>query len=234
MGESLYQARIPNREVFEIYNNVMKVSSEEKSDKLQVLDIEDVNSLEMCIKNYFAQKSHVLEDKNEAMFQSMIYSLFTNECKVETQTHTIGVQIHSGNGIADIIWYPKEGKSTKAIILEVKYANTFEEMNVKLNEASFQIIEKDYPEKVLTKAKNYLLFKNIEFKSMVVFFDKNTNQFEIKSKSYIFEIVEMKRLSYLFMELSKDDRKVLKKIGFDCMMNTYKNTGSLDSLLTKK
>jgi hypothetical protein len=186
-------------------------SPETKINKLQVLDIEDVNSLEMCIKNYFAQKSHVLEDKNEAMFQSMIYSLFTNECKVETQTHTIGVQIHSGNGIADIIWYPKEGKSTKAIILEVKYANTFEEMNVKLNEASFQIIEKDYPEKVLTKAENYLLFKNIEFRTLVVFFDKNTNQFEIKSKSYIFEIVEMKRLSYLFNELSKDDRKVLKK-----------------------
>jgi hypothetical protein len=207
-------------------------SPETKINKLQVLDIEDVNCLEMCIKNYFSQKSHVWGEMNEALFQGMIFSLF-NECEVET--HTFGVEVNSGKGRLDIVLYPIKGKSTKAIITELKIAQNYKQMNDKCEEAVNQIIEKRYIYRVLIEAQKNPHIREIGIVALVAFVNKTKKQIEIKVENYVFTIEAMNKFYSHFKELSqKDWENVLKKTGFNHMMKTFKDTGSFESILKKE
>ena len=162
-GNTIYlKLAIPNEEVQYIYQNTIK---EWFRKSIEAKDLRNLYSA-FCDGNYEKIEEYIKQnlretisyyDKKEDFYHGFLLGLLSS-----MQDYEILSNRESGNGRPDIMLKPYDEKKP-AIIIELKYADKFTQMEGKCKEALKQIDEKEYAEGLLNEGYEKILKYGICF-----------------------------------------------------------------------
>ncbi len=218
-----YQVRIPNREVMGIYMSSISLWLKDKlaidlkdlNNLLKDFDLEDVDQVPKVTERIIAQYGSRVAQENESIFHSLIEVI----CLLGGKSHILSSEKKSGTGRIDSIFYPIAEKSDKIIIHEykiLKKATKEEDINIKVQEALWQVYEKCYLEEVITKFHNfdYAHYKDVEVRAIVILIDENNRHIGMKVDSISHSMRDSIKILDFF-KLIKDQQLVKFKDKFD-------------------
>lgn len=189
-----YQVRIPNREVMGIYMSSISLWIKEKLNidlkdlnaLLREFNLENIDQVQEVTKQIITKHSNRVAQENESIFHSLIEVI----CLLGGKNHLLSSEKKSGTGRIDSIFYPIADKSDKVVIHEykiLKKVTNEEDINIKIQEAFWQVYEKLYLEEVITKFHNfdYTHYQNVEIRAVIILIDENNSNVGIKVESII-------------------------------------------------
>ncbi len=144
-----YELVIPNREVHKLFRDIIDRWFKEKVVRNQArikvlyeaLDAADADGLEQCIRSCLIRSISYLDGGRQDEKESFYHGMMLGMLQLRDGWVTLSNR-KAGEGRADIITYSEWGD--KAVIVELKYSNKYEEMEKAAEEAIKQIAERDY------------------------------------------------------------------------------------------
>lgn len=138
-GQYTYELVIPNREVYEIYQqsfmNYFRIYTKDLKEALYLAFVHGKEKEANQILNNILQKSISYFDNQENFYHGFLVGLFSD---YEVQSNQ-----ESGNGRFDLCILPATILQT-AVVLECKHASMTSHLVEEANKAAKQILEKDY------------------------------------------------------------------------------------------
>lgn len=211
------QAKIPNKEVLEIYQDSIILWIKEKLsinktdfDQLKEnFDIEDIECVRKTINNALTLYEDRIAQKNENIFHGLIQSI----CLLKGNKHRLASESRSGLGRIDSIFYPVTGKSSTIIIHEYKIIKDLkDEAHLKeaLANAIWQIYEKIYFETPLINNKYFEgLCSDVELRAIVILCNPIVGKkysCEIMTRNH--SIAQIKEIAKAFQSRPRDRGKI--------------------------
>lgn len=246
-----YRARIPNKEVLDIYEDSIvlwikgKLSLNNSESKfidnlLNDFNLEDFDKVLKTITQVINKYNDRIAQENESIFHSLIEVI----CLLGGKNHILSAEKKSGTGRIDSIFYPLIDKSEKIIIHEykiLKKTNKEEEINAKIQEALWQVYERSYLEEVMTKYQNfkYVHYQNVEVRAMVILVDENNRNFAIKIGSILHSIADSCKILEFFritpeIQLTKLKNKFLIQEVIEVIQDTANLNEIAEKIQLKK
>lgn len=146
--ETIATMVIPNREIMASYRRIIsvwfneKIKKEGTSDILQALLDEKPNVLESILNDWLF-KSISYHDENETFYHGFLMGLLVGFDKFEVKSNR-----ENGDGRTDITICKFQTREI-AVVIEIKVAENFRELDLKCDEALKQIEEKKYAEQLM-------------------------------------------------------------------------------------
>ena len=234
-GQLLCEARIPNREIAEIYerlwiSEVLKIDIP-NPEKFYV-NIEDLEEFQTVVGTLLLERSNIIGKANESLFHSLIEGLYMIE---GTCTHEISSEDKAGSGRSDTMFDPIKGKSCKIIIQEYKLLAGTDRTLIdgKIQDALWQVYEHYYFKEAITKYREFKFsyYKQIEIRGIVAFVNNKT--LGLRSASILHDFSEIRdHILPLFESMSKNELVKLKThYRVEEFINEFRKVGSLQGIL---
>jgi len=240
-----YQAKIPNKEVLDIYEDSIALWIREKlnlDDKginidevLKNFDLENIDQVKVITQQIISQHGDRMAQENESIFHSLIEVI----CLLGGKNHILSAEKKSGTGRIDSIFYPIIDKSNKVIIHEykiLKKSNKEEDINAKIQEALWQVYERNYLEEVMTKFHNfdYSYYQSIEVRAIIILIDENNRNFGMKVDTISHSIADSYKILEFFKTTPEKQLVKLKdKISAQEVIEIIRDTSSPNETIEK-
>ena len=239
----LCDARIPNREVLEIFEDsisswftdILGINLDYVLGEATVLNIDDMGEFESLVRKLLLVRKDIFGDANESLFHSFVEGLFL----FEGTTHRLSSEKIAGSGRSDSIFCPIKGRSCKIIIHEYKILGSANSAKIdrKIQEALWQVYEHYYFEEAVSKYNEfeYSHYQQIKIRGMVAFVDENTNNLGMRSASILHDMSEVRDLILpLFKSLKENElRKLKSHYQVDEFIKEFKSVKSLQTILNQ-
>ena len=239
----LCDARIPNREVLEIFEDsisswftdILGINLDYVLGESTVLNIDDMGEFESLVRKLLLVRNDIFGDANESLFHSFVEGLFL----FEGTTHRLSSEKIAGSGRSDSIFCPIKGRSCKIIIHEYKILGSANSAKIdrKIQEALWQVYEHYYFEEAVSKYNEfeYSHYQQIKIRGMVAFVDENTNNLGMRSASILHDMSEVRDLILpLFKSLKENElRKLKSHYQVDEFIKEFKSVKSLQTILNQ-
>ena len=167
--EGIYQLMIPNKEVREVYilqiqewfKNKVLHDSKPVKELLRAFEDGDAKKSEKDLTKILATTISIFDTKarkeeKEIFYHGIILGLLRCESEWLVQSN-----IESGDGFVDILIEPEDPDA--GIIMELKYAKTFQELEKSCEKAMKQIHDRRYDERLRNEGRNDILAYGIAF-----------------------------------------------------------------------
>jgi hypothetical protein len=187
----IYRARIPNKEVLDIYEDSIavwirgKLKLDEKGmnlyEILKNFDLENLEKVKEITYQIISRHSERIGQENESIFHALIEVI----CLLGGKNHALSAEKKSGAGRIDSIFCPLVGRSNKIIIHEYKIfkkSNKDEDVTAKIQEALWQVYEKKYLDDVVTKFRKYeyyRFYESVEVRAIVILVDETAHNYKM-------------------------------------------------------
>ena len=164
-----YQLIIPNREVKEVYINQIKEWFQEKV-------LSDTKPIQTLLEAFLNGEAKEIEIRLTRILSNTISIFDTKAHKEEKEIFYHGMLLgllkcnpnwlvqsnaESGDGFVDILIEPED--PDRGIIIELKYAQTFQGLEIACKKAIDQIRDRRYTERLTNDGRNHILAYGIAF-----------------------------------------------------------------------